>query len=97
MLQRLNQERPSWLNDDDRTITLPEIGQSQLKDKWNTEFFDWIKADIERYNAIAATRQQLRELEKTSYLELNIAVFGPYVAAIALAVGLALIAFPPRP
>lgn len=94
--RRLIARAPVWITSTDEPIKVPRLGQEAAKLKSSKEDFAFVYRAVADYNEDAVLRQAYGRQKRTSDWEIPLAVFGPYLAAIAFSLALAVVTFKPR-
>lgn len=85
-----------WITTTDEPIKVPHMGQEAAKLKSSRDDFEFVYKAVADYNKDAIIRQAYGRQKRTSDWEIPLAVFGPFLAAIAFALALAGITFKPK-
>lgn len=94
--RRLIANSRSWITETDASIAVPAYGQEQAKLRFSKENFETIYSAVARYNEDAKVRQAYARQKRTSGGQIPLAVFGPFLAALAFSIALAALTFKPK-
>lgn len=85
-----------WITTSDEPIRVPRMGQEAAKLKSSKGDFEFVHKSVADYNKDAVIRQAYGRQKRTSDWEIPLAVFGPFLAAIAFSLALAGLTFKPK-
>lgn len=91
--QSLIANSQKWITNSDEAISMPPYGQDRMAKKYGRDDFIFVYKAIADYNAVVNLRRAYFKDKKNSEFQIFLSIFGPYLAAIALSIGLGNAAF----
>jgi hypothetical protein len=96
VLRLLRQRQGAWISPG-RMVNLRPLTRPPFDAKFLSSEMETVKQTATDYNNVVREFVTLERVGSSTPAETTLTIFGPFVAALALALGLATIAFPPKP